>query len=420
MLGASATRLALLPLALPSEDRVSHALSALSLPLASLGAFVLAFCLGAGAAPVQASTGGTPGATPASADAWQAGDCYRCHEVPGATAAVSRLDSCADCHAWIREVASSPAKREKAMGVFPLWERYERNTRSYLAVPPLDAAMARLDPDWVGDYLADPHDLRPGMSETMPRFALSEAQRAALVADFAAAAVAVPATPAPDPAHVDEGLALLSAKACTTCHAFGAAVPALVQSHAPDLAHARSRLSPDMAVAWMRNPQAISPGATMPAMGLSEAEAVSIRYALWLADPAWTEAPALGPAPRAATRPVTYAELEEKVFGKIRVHCHMDPAQNQGRAGPGNAGGFGYAATGIELQTMDGVRAVADKLPRVLLDRRAEAHRDVVSAGQRPAALARPERPGMPLGLPPIPDEDIALVLAWIDQGMPE
>jgi len=172
-------------------------------------------------------------------------------------------------------------------------------------------------------------------------------------------------------------------------------------------------------VAWILDPQAISAEATMVSLGLTPDEAVAVRDYLWLGDPGWTEAKPLGDAPVAATRPVAWPELEEKVFGKICVHCHMDPAQNQGRAGPGNDGGFGYPATGIELQTYEGVVAVADKLPRVLLERRAEAHRDVVSYGERPPTVARPERPGMPLGLPPIPDEDIALVLAWIEQGMP-
>lgn len=369
--------------------------------------------------PSVARGGGTPGATPASAAAWEAGDCELCHVVPGVGEA-GRTASCAGCHAWIREVAADPAKREKAMAVFPLWERYERTTHSYLRVPSLEAAMARLDPDWVSAYLADPQDLRPGLYETMPRFDLDEAELAAISADFAAARVEVPATPAPSAANVDRGLALLTEKGCTACHAFGAAVPALALSDAPDLAHARSRLSPDMAAAWIRDPQAVSPAAAMPAMGLSEDEALAIRDALWLAEPAWTEAPALGEPPVAASRAVAWPEVEEKVFGRICVHCHMDPAQNQGRRGPGNAGGFGYAATGLELQTVDGVRGAAPQIVELLLLRREEAHRDVVAPGQSPAKLDRPERPGMPLGLPPIPDEDIALVLAWIEQGMPD
>ncbi|MFN7143510.1 MAG: hypothetical protein ACK4YP_07040, partial [Myxococcota bacterium] len=52
--------------------------------------------------------------------------------------------------------------------------------------------------------------------------------------------------------------------------------------------------------------------------------------------------------------------------------------------------------------------------------RRDEAARDHVRPGEAPAAIDRPTLPGMPLGLPPIPNEDIALVMAWVAQGGPE
>ena len=66
-------------------------------------------------------------------------------------------------HVWIKDVSNNPAKREKALAVFPLWERYEKNVASYMEVPSLDAAMARLEPEWVEAYLKDPHDLRPNL-----------------------------------------------------------------------------------------------------------------------------------------------------------------------------------------------------------------------------------------------------------------
>ncbi len=86
----------------------------------------------------------------------------------------------------------------------------------------------------------------------------------------------------------------------------------------------------------------------------------------------------------------------------------------------GNAGGFGWTATGIELETLDGVRAAADHIPAALQRRRQEAHRDQVAPGHLPARVDRPERPGMPLGLPPLSDADHQLVLGWIELGMPE
>lgn len=351
-------------------------------------------------------------------EAWAAGGCALCHEVPGQPRA-ARQDSCADCHAWIRTVAASPAAREKALAVFPLWERYERNTHSYLAVPSLSAAMARLEPAWIDGYLQDPHDLRPAMPEGMPRFSLSDAQRAALVAAFAQARVPVAASPAPDPARLSEGERLFTARGCVTCHSMGPRPALAPVPLAPDLATTRQRMDPDTTWAWIADPGAVSPQATMPSLGLPPDEVTALRDFVLLADVSAPAQPAGAALPAPVDRPVAWAEVEAEVFGKICVHCHMDPAQNGGRRGPGNAGGFGWQPTGIELQTWEGVVAVADRIPDALLRRRQEAARDVVHPGFAPAEVVRPERPGMPLGLPPLTDEQTALVLAWIAQGTP-
>ena len=352
------------------------------------------------------------------AAAMEAGDCHRCHVVPE-RAPVERIDSCADCHIWIRSVASHPEKRAKALEIFPYWERYERNVASYMTVPPLDAAMHRLEPSWVRAYLQDPHDLRPGLPESMPRFALKDEHLNAIESAFRQATRPVPAQPAPSASRVAEGERLYGTLGCGTCHTFGGNGTSAGLPSAPDLAHTRSRMSPDRVVAWIQDPKAVSPGATMTSLGVSREEAIAIRDYLFLAELKWTPEPSLGPHPTATTRPVAFAEVQERVFGKICVHCHMNPATNEGRAGPGNAGGFGWPATGIELETYEGIAAAADRIPAALLRRRVEAHRDVVSAGHAPVALTRPEKPGMPLGLPPLSDEDTALVLGWLEQGMP-
>jgi len=351
-------------------------------------------------------------------EAFRAGDCHRCHQVPG-WEAPTRVDSCAVCHTWIRDVAADPAKRSKAMEIFPLWERYERNTKSYLEVPSLAASMARLKPEWIKVYLADPHDLRPRLAETMPRFALTDVQLDALVGAFAGHQVAVPKTPAPEPARLAEGKALFATKGCAACHTFGALHTEGATPLAPDLAHTRDRMDPDHVAAWIREPRAVSPEATMIAIPLTDAEVLALRDYVLLADPGWVEAAPLGPPPKPTSKPVTWAEVESRVFGKICVHCHMNPATNEGRRGPGNAGGFGWPATGIELETPEGVAAVAEQIPDALLRRRQEAHRDAIDPGRKPATLTRPEKPGMPLGLPPLSDEDISLVLGWLEQGMP-
>ena len=155
-------------------------------------------------------------------------------------------------------------------------------------------------------------------------------------------------------------------------------------------------------------------------MGLSVDEAVAVRDYLVLADPGGTVAESSLSPIQPLDRPVAWAEVEERVFGKICAHCHMDPKQNDGRKGPGNAGGFGWPATGIELQTPASIRKNGDAIVAAMLRRREEIARDHVAPGEIPASLTRPQRPGMPLGLPAIPDEDIALVMAWVAQGGPE
>lgn len=344
-------------------------------------------------------------------------DCLRCHALPEAPKP-SLQESCADCHRWILDVAADPARREKARAIFPLWDRYEKTVHSYLEVPDLAAAMARLEPGWVRTWLADPHDVRPSLPETMPRLGLDGPALDALTAAFEP--VSVPATPAPDRERAVRGEVLFTTRGCVACHTFGARHTGPGLPLAPDLAHTRARMSPDRAAAWIADPTALAPTARMPRLELPADEVLALRDYVFLADPQWTDAPPVSPTPLPADEPVTWAQVEERVFGRICVHCHMDPEQNEGRAGPGNAGGFGWPATGIELQTRAGVAAVADRIPATLAARRAEVHRDVVAPGQRPPTVDRPERPGMPLGLPALSDADTALVLAWIAQGMPE
>ena len=377
-----------------------------------------AVVLVAGSPPAVADgEAGDSDATALSA-AWSTGDCARCHEVPDQPDE-PRVRSCHTCHTWIRAVSSKPEARARAIELFPHWERYEKNVRSYLEVPSLAAAMVRLEPGWVEGYLADPHDLRPRLPETMPRFALDDGTRRRLVDAFAAALVDVPETPAPAVANLARGEALFTSKGCVACHGFGARHPVAPLPMAPDLAHTRDRMHPDRVAAWIADPGAVSPAATMPPQQLALDEVLALRDYVMLADPQWTSAAAMTGLPQATKEPVTWAQVEERVFGRICVHCHMKPELNEGRAGPGNAGGFGWAATGIELQTREGVMAVADRIPDALLRRRHEAARDAVEPGQQPATVERPERPGMPLGLPPLSDEDTALVLGWIEQGMP-
>ncbi len=377
-------------------------------PLALLGALAYASASEAADAPPPA--------------AFTTLQCTACHVIP-TVAAAPRTESCAGCHAWIESVAQNPAARAKAMEIFPKWPRYEVDVKTYFAVPDLGVAAARLDPAWVRAYLADPYDVRPGLPETMVRLG-PEAKAGVddIVAWFSARSRPVSATPTPSAANIPAGEALFTTRSCATCHAFGGRFPGPGIPAAPDLQHARDRMTDDTLVAWIQRPSAFGSTA-MPDLGLTVTEAVALRDFIVLADPRTHPslmAVATSAAPRSPVAAPRWDDVESRVFGKICVHCHMDPAQNEGRVGPGNGGGFGWPATGLELQTYASVVANRDRILAAMHRREVEAPRDVVPAGEEPQAIARPQKPGMPLGLPPIPADDIALVELWYRDGAPE
>jgi cytochrome c2 len=344
--------------------------------------------------------------------------CALCHVVPG-VAQPDRTESCAGCHAWIHQVAVNPPARQAAMTVFPLWERYERNVRTYAEVPDLSVAFARLDPAWLRTYLRDPYDLRPNLPETMVRLGLKDADVEAIVRWATKDQVPVARTPRPSKKNVAAGESVFQARGCSACHTFGTKATMSSYALAPDLRHARDRMTDDRIVAWIEDPPAMAPHARMPKLGLTHEEAIQVRDFLVLTDPGSRPAP----APAAAAAPpaeVRWADVEARVFGKICTHCHMEPSLNEGRAGPGNGGGFGWPATGIQLQTAAGAREHQDAVLAAVKRRRDEMARDRVGVGEAPIAITRPEKPGMPLGLPALSEEDIALLEAWYAAGAPD
>src|SRR5438093_1396154 len=55
--------------------------------------------------------------------------------------------------------------------------------------------------------------------------------------------------------------------------------------------------------------------------------------------------------PSPAASPVSWQEVDDRVFGKICVHCHQDPTREAGDGGPGYSGGFGYAAAELDFSS---------------------------------------------------------------------
>jgi hypothetical protein len=123
---------------------------------------------------------------------------------------------------------------------------------------------------------------------------------------------------------------------------------------------------------------------------------------------------------------VSYELVEKRVFKKICWHCHASPDYARGDGGPGNTGGFGYRARGLDLSSYEGVMSgsIGDDGKRRSIFTRNEAGQSLLMG----VLLARqhevvgktvPGFVGMPLGFPPIPPKDIALVQAWIAAGRP-
>lgn len=405
--------------------------------------------------------------------------CHRCHVIDDLPAA-GRSEHCVNCHVFLDGL--TPEARAYRTLVERYGEdvirRYQRNIEHYLAVPDLTRLASRLRLDWIARFIDEPEDLRPLLDETMVRTRLSADDRAAIVRYFAAVARVAdpesePETAAaattlsrPDEAAMAEGETIFRERACASCHfvgnlRLGQDVEAMRRAGpavrlAPNLRFVRERMHPDVALQWILDPQSLHPGTSMPNLHLSVREATLVRDWLYFVDPRLEPEPSPGShaVPEPLDRPVSWEEVKERVLGRICVHCHMNDHERD--PGPGNVGGFGWPAAGLRMRTYEAlvsgmpcrdpletpfgtapVRAGSLEGPRcsvleprapgrlpplveVMLLRRDEEARDRIAPF---ADHVRPRyashRPGMPMGLPSIPDEEIALVRAWIAQGCP-
>ncbi len=173
----------------------------------------------------------------------------------------------------------------------------------------------------------------------------------------------------------------------------------------------------------------------MPNLNLSQRQSAAIaRYLYSLPSPKPQEGSTLTTRPTLTLlkRRVEYSEVKAKVLGKICIHCHMDPRVNQGEGGAGNTGGLGFVGAGLNLESYEGLRAGIRRgsqrisilesdtpgqqplLMEVLLRRFDEQ--------DQPHLLKRRGKKskhtlGMPMGLPPLPLEDLNIVFTWLKQG---
>lgn len=347
-------------------------------------------------------------------------ECTRCHDIPG-IAEAPRDKHCVRCHQQIHDGTFAAAPEHLAK-----W----RDRITSLRWAPDLAAADRLRRDYLTSFLLAPHDVRPGLPAEMPRLKITPADAARLAAHLA------PEDDAPRAAgDVAKGEQLYRGLACARCHRFtGSAVddPALHAAGraqtkpdqwalAPDLRRARERVRPTQLAAWIAAPRG-----AMPVQGVTPEAARDLAAFIAETPLAPLAHPVRVTRLPLLDRPVLWAEVETKVFRNLCWHCHAVPDYARGDGGPGNSGGFGYGPRGLDVSSYGGIssgslddagepRSIFAKLPdgtpRVI------AH--LLARHAEEAGTYGPIT-GMPLGLPPLPLEEIQLVDSWIAQGRPQ
>jgi cytochrome c551/c552 len=175
--------------------------------------------------------------------------------------------NCMGCHQFI------PGQKTILMGL----PQYRENPEQL--PPKLLTEGARVDPEWLRKFLSNPslsetdtnrNGVRPYLKVRMPTFSFSDNELRKLVRFFQALSQQpMPYIPEQVPTLTakenDMARSLFSSTAapCLKCHATGD--PAHDKNAtAPNFLLAKERLKPDWAERWVLDPQAISPGTSMP------------------------------------------------------------------------------------------------------------------------------------------------------------
>jgi mono/diheme cytochrome c family protein len=335
-------------------------------------------------------------------------ECARCHEDAQA-AEVPVAKSCVQCH---RNIFANtyPASRDILID-------WQSRIVSLKAAPSL-ASVARFKKSWVVNYLLRPTDLRPGLSATMPRLAVSE-EEAAAIAETLGAREDSFGGPKYSRESIARGQVLYGELQCAACHESTVLGDTDAKMLAPHLSVARKRMAPGGVREALEKPQ------QMPKYELPEADALALEAFLMGGN--------LSPPPQPKTharlprleRKVGFDEVYERVFRKTCWHCHSDQDLAKGDGGPGNTGGFGFPPRGLSFASYAEINSGSigpDGNRRSIL--RAKEGQDSLLVQH---LLARREEEagrfsqirGMPLGLPAVDAEQLQLVESWLAQGRP-
>jgi cytochrome c551/c552 len=182
---------------------------------------------------------------------------------------IVRKYNCMGCHQLI------PGQKTSLMTM----ARYQGADGQEQLPPKLLTEGSRVDPQWLLNFLTNPalsdkdtnrNGVRPYLQVHMPTFSLSENELGKLVRFFQALSrQPFPYIPEQVPAltakETDMARSLFSSPAapCLKCHATGDPVHDRTAT-APNFLQAKGRLKPDWVERWIIDPQAISPGTSMP------------------------------------------------------------------------------------------------------------------------------------------------------------
>ena len=152
------------------------------------------------------------------------------------------------------------------------------NGRGGDMAPDLSAEGSSVQRQWLNQFLANPNTLRPALIRRMPKFNLSDSERAELT-DYIATVYQVPGVDPdsiPDssssPAMVEQGRQIFYSKyACQSCHMVD--VKQDKGYIGPPLTTVGSRLTAAWIYAWLKNPQALRPGTIEPNRAMSDDDA---------------------------------------------------------------------------------------------------------------------------------------------------
>src|SRR5256884_3479203 len=175
--------------------------------------------------------------------------------------------NCMGCHQFI------PGQKTILMGLSRYQEAQEQ------LPPKLLTEGARVDPEWLRRFLSNPalnatdtnrNGVRPYLAVRMPTFSFSDNELRKLVRFFQALSQQpMPYVPEQVPTltarESDKARSLVSSTAapCLKCHATGDPQHDKIAT-APNFLLAKERLKPDWVERWIVDPQAISPGTSMP------------------------------------------------------------------------------------------------------------------------------------------------------------